>query len=42
MVQRKQQLKFERNPRIIRDNCHTGGRLTNFDFMSSADIGKQS
>ncbi len=44
MVQRKQQLKFERNPRIRnRDNCDTDahmtdGRRTNFNFMSSAAI----
>ena len=51
MAQGKPQLKFERNPSIkFRDNCDTDGRMddgrmdvrTNFDFMSSADIVKQS
>ncbi len=42
MAQGKQQPKFERNPCIrFRDNSATDGR-TNFDFMSSADIVKQS
>ncbi len=46
MAQGKQQLKCERNPCIrCRDNCDTDGwttdgRLTNFDFISSADIVK--
>ncbi len=39
MTQEKQQLKFER----ICENCDTDdGRRTNFDFMSSANIFKQS
>ena len=43
MVQRKQQPKFERNPCIRkRDNCDTDGRRTNFEFLSSVDIVKQS
>ncbi len=48
MAQGKPQLKFERNPCIkFRDNCDTDGRTTdgrrtNCDFMSSADIVKQS
>ncbi len=54
MAQGKLQLKFERNLCIkSRDNCDTDGRTTddgwtddgrrtNFDFMSSADIVKQS
>ena len=49
MDEGKQQPKFERNPRIrFRDNCDTDEgqtddkRRTNFDFMSSADIVKQS
>ncbi len=43
MAQGKQQLKFERNPCIkFRDDCDTDGRRTNCDFMSSADIVKQS
>ncbi len=50
MAQGKQQPKFERNPCIrFRGNCgqratdgRTDGRRTNFDFMSSADIVKQS
>ncbi len=53
MVQGKPQLTFERNPCIkFRDNCDTDGRTTadgrtdgrrtNCDFMSSADIVKQS
>ncbi len=47
MTKGKQQLKFlfERNPRIrYKDKLRherTGGR-TNFDFMSTADIVKQS
>ncbi len=53
MAQGKPQLKFESNPcSNFRDNrCHRrttddgttdDGRRTNFDFMSSADIVKQS
>ncbi len=52
MAQGKPQLNFESNPcSNFRDNrCHrrttddrrTDGRRTNFDFMSSADIVKQS
>ncbi len=46
MAQEKPQLKFESNPYIkFRDNCDTDGRddgRTNCDFMSSADIVKQS
>ncbi len=43
MAQGKPQLKFERNPCIkFRDNCDMDGRRTNCDFMSSADIVKQS
>ncbi len=53
MAQGQPPPKFERNPCIkFRDNCdtdgrttdggRTNGRLTNFDFMSSADIVKQS
>ena len=46
MAQGKQQLNFERNPcNNFRDNrCHkrTDGRRTNRDFMSFADIVKQS
>ncbi len=46
MAQGKPQVKFERNPcNNFRDNqCHrrTDGRRMNFDFMSSADIVKQS
>ncbi len=48
MAQDKPQLKFERNPcNNFRDNrCtdrqQTDERRTNFDFMSSADIAKQS
>ncbi len=53
MAQGKPQLKFESNPySSFRDNrCHRrttddgtteDGRRTNFDFMSSADIVKQS
>ncbi len=43
MAQRKPQPKFERNRRIrFRDNCVTDERTTNFDFMSSADMVKQS
>ena len=54
IAQGKPQLKFERNPCIkFTDNCDTDGRMddgrttddrrrTNCDFMSSADIVKQS
>ncbi len=48
MAQGKPQIKFERNPCIkFRDNCDPDGRTdnrrrTNCDFMSSADIVKQS
>ncbi len=46
MAQGNPQLKFERHPcNNFRDNqCHrrTDVRRTNFDFMSSADIVKQS
>ncbi len=43
MAQGKPQLKFEGNPCTkFRDNCDTDGRRTNCDFMSSADIVKQS
>ncbi len=48
MAQGKQQPKFERNARIRLGTeiiaTHTGdiGRQVNFDFMSSADIVKQS
>ncbi len=48
MAQGKPQLKFESNPcsnfRVIdaTDGRRTDGRRTNFDFMSSADIVKQS
>ena len=48
MAQGKPQLKFERNhattSEIIdaTDGRMTDGRQTNFDFMSSADIVKQS
>ncbi len=51
MAQEKPQLKFKSNPcSNFRDNrCHgrtdgrtDDGRRTNFDFMSSADIVKQS
>ncbi len=44
IVQEKPQMKFGRNPCIrFRDNCDTDdGQWTNFDFMSSADIVKQS
>ena len=47
MAHGKPQLNSERNScNNFRDNrCHrrtTDGRRTNFDFMSSADIGKQS
>ena len=43
IVHRKQQLKFERNPRKGKDIIATrtdddDGRRTNFDFMNSADI----
>ena len=40
MAQGNQEIKFERNPYRFRDNrCD---RRTNFDFLSSADIVKQS
>ncbi len=52
MAQGKQQPKFEINPCVrFRDNCDTDGltdgrtddgRQMNFDFMSSANIVKQS
>ncbi len=47
MAKGKPQLKFERNPcNNFRDNrCHRrtdDGRRTNIDFMSSADIVKQT
>ncbi len=47
MAQGNQQPEFERNPCIrFRDNWDkdrwTNGRRTNFDFMSSAGIDKQS
>ncbi len=52
MAQGKPQLKFDRNPFIkFRDNCDTADdgrqttddrRRTNCNFMSSADIVKQS
>ena len=46
MAERKQQLKVERNPyNRFKDNQsmpQTDGRCTNFDFMSSADMVKQS
>ncbi len=49
MDQEKPQLNLERNPCIkFRENCDTDGRRTddrrrtNCDFMSSADIVKQS
>ena len=48
MAQGKQELKFERNPsntsEIIdaRDGRTDDRRRTNFDFMGSADIVKQS
>ncbi len=43
IAQRKQHLKFERNPFIkYRHIGDTGGRRTNFDFMRSADIVKES
>ncbi len=46
MAQGKPQLKFKRNVcNTFRNNRYhrrTDGRRTNFDFMSSADIVKQS
>ena len=46
MAQGQQQVKFERNPcnNFTDNRCHkwTDGRGMNFDFMSSADIVKQS
>ncbi len=48
MAQGKPQIKFETNPCIkFRDKCYTDGRKddgrrTNCDFMSSADVVKQS
>ncbi len=43
MAQGNQQLKFERNPcNRFRNNRDTNDERTNFDFMSTADLGKQS
>ncbi len=43
MAQGKQQPKFERKPCVtFRDYYDTGVRRTNFDFINSADIVKQS
>ncbi len=43
IAQEKPQMKFERNPCFrFRDNGDTDDGWTNFDFMSSADIVKQS
>ena len=43
MAQGKQQPKVERNPYIrFRDDCTKDRQLMNFDFMSSADVVKQS
>ncbi len=43
MAQGKQQPKFERKPWIrFRAYCDTDGQRPNCDFMSSADIVKQS